>query len=142
MGNWGELLLDGHPGEGELQKNVGIGKRFGIESKKLWMIAGPITLGAICQYSLNAITLTFVGFVGEIELAAVSIGNSVISGLAFRLMLTFAVGNRECPGDFMRTSIWRRTNKDTWDIHAEIMDNRCYHCHHFASHFHICSSCS
>ena len=87
MGNWGELLLDGHPGEGELQKNVGIGKRFGIESKKLWMIASPISLGAICQYSLNAITLTFVGFVGEIELAAVSIGNSVISGLALRLMV-------------------------------------------------------
>ncbi|XP_077225021.1 protein DETOXIFICATION 33-like isoform X2 [Tasmannia lanceolata] len=58
-----------------------------LESKKLWKIAAPAIFTAICQYSLGAITQTFVGHVGTLELAAVAIGNSVISGLAFGIML-------------------------------------------------------
>ncbi|KAL3514586.1 hypothetical protein ACH5RR_027303 [Cinchona calisaya] len=87
MGSWEEPFLQGQLGEEEIQEKVGFGRRFWIESKNVWKIAGPIIVTAISQYSLNAITLTFAGLVGEIELAAVSVGNSVISGLAFGLML-------------------------------------------------------
>ncbi|KAL8166055.1 hypothetical protein V2J09_007554 [Rumex salicifolius] len=61
-------------------------QEFGKESKLLWNIAGPAIFTAICQYSLGAITLTFAGLIGEIELAAVSVENSVIAGLSFGVM--------------------------------------------------------
>ncbi|KAI9200133.1 hypothetical protein LWI28_003132 [Acer negundo] len=48
---------------------------------------GPAIFTAICQYSLGALTQTFAGLVGELELAAVSVENSVIAGLAFGIML-------------------------------------------------------
>ncbi|KAL6012422.1 Protein DETOXIFICATION 33 [Asimina triloba] len=57
------------------------------ESKKLWVIAAPAIFTSICQYSLGAITQTFAGHVGTLELAAVSVENSVIAGLAFGIML-------------------------------------------------------
>ena len=57
------------------------------ESKMLWHIAGPAIFTAICQYSLGALTQTFAGLVGELELAAVAVENSVIAGLAFGVMV-------------------------------------------------------
>ncbi|VFQ94916.1 unnamed protein product [Cuscuta campestris] len=63
------------------------GGDFGGESKKLWKIAGPAIFTAICQYSLGALTQTFAGKVGELELAAFSIENSVVAGLAYGVML-------------------------------------------------------
>ncbi|KAI9199977.1 hypothetical protein LWI28_000983 [Acer negundo] len=68
-------------------KTVSVVKEFGYESKRLWKIAGPAIFTAICQYSLGALTQTFAGLVGELELAAVSVENSVIAGLAFGIML-------------------------------------------------------
>ncbi|KAG7599691.1 Multi antimicrobial extrusion protein [Arabidopsis suecica] len=62
-------------------------KEFGEESKRLWELAGPAIFTAISQYSLGALTQTFSGRLGELELAAVSVENSVISGLAFGVML-------------------------------------------------------
>ena len=60
---------------------------FAEESKKLWKLAGPAIFTAICQYSLGALTQVFTGWVGELELAAVSVENSVIAGLAFGVMV-------------------------------------------------------
>lgn len=91
--NTSEPLLDNHD---ELDRketpngnddDVGFFKEFGPESKRLWELAGPAIFTSICQYSLGALTQTFSGQVGELELAAVSIENSVISGLAFGVML-------------------------------------------------------
>ncbi|XP_019156209.1 PREDICTED: protein DETOXIFICATION 33 [Ipomoea nil] len=62
-------------------------REFGDESKKLWTIAGPAIFTVICQYSLGALTQTFAGQVGELELAAVSVENSVVAGLAYGVML-------------------------------------------------------
>ncbi|KAK6115407.1 hypothetical protein DH2020_007676 [Rehmannia glutinosa] len=62
-------------------------KEFGAESKTLWGLSGPAILTYIFQYSLGALTQTFAGQVGELELAAVSVENSVIAGLAFGVML-------------------------------------------------------
>ncbi|OIW03458.1 hypothetical protein TanjilG_14683 [Lupinus angustifolius] len=60
---------------------------FKSESKKLWKIAGPTILTCLCQYSLGAITQVFTGQIGELELAAVSVENSVVAGLAFGVMV-------------------------------------------------------
>ncbi|CAN6722158.1 unnamed protein product [Malus baccata var. baccata] len=82
------LLVSNHSGhEDGGEKKVGFVKQYGIESKKLWKIAGPAIFTSLCQYSLGALTQTFAGFVGDLELAAVSIENSVIAGLAFGVML-------------------------------------------------------
>ncbi|KAK8705623.1 hypothetical protein V6N13_049221 [Hibiscus sabdariffa] len=62
-------------------------KEFGYESKRLWHIAGPAIFTAICQYSLGALTQTFAGQLTELDLAAVSVENSVVAGLAFGVML-------------------------------------------------------
>ncbi|KAL8153972.1 hypothetical protein V2J09_011732 [Rumex salicifolius] len=72
---------------GEEQSELTRVQEFKKESKLLWHIAGPAIFTAICQYSLGALTQTFAGLVGEIELAAVSVENSVIAGLAFGVML-------------------------------------------------------
>ncbi|XP_034676633.1 protein DETOXIFICATION 33 [Vitis riparia] len=79
-------LLNNHNDE-DAEKPVSFPRKFCAESKKLWKLAGPAIFTAICQYSLGALTQTFAGLVGETELAAVSVENSVIAGLAFGVML-------------------------------------------------------
>ncbi|KAK4794433.1 hypothetical protein SAY86_012427 [Trapa natans] len=74
-------------GDLSLQESKSVIRDFGSESKRLWKLAGPAIFTSICQYSLGALTQTFAGLVGEIELAAVSVENSVIAGLAFGVML-------------------------------------------------------
>lgn len=78
--------LDHEDGDGKAPVGSFV-KEFGIESKKLWMLAGPAILTSVFQYSLGAITQTFAGRIGELDLAAVSIENSVVAGLAFGVML-------------------------------------------------------
>ncbi|KAK4744051.1 hypothetical protein SAY87_010363 [Trapa incisa] len=84
------LLSNGNnhgSGDLSLQESKSVIRDFGSESKRLWKLAGPAIFTSICQYSLGALTQTFAGLVGEIELAAVSVENSVIAGLAFGVML-------------------------------------------------------
>lgn len=75
----------------EEEKQVALVREFGYESKRLWKLAGPAIFTSICQYSLGALTQTFAGLVGELELAAVSVENSVIAGLAFGIMVIFYI---------------------------------------------------
>lgn len=91
-----EPLLDNDQLDGEEKQavsrrgnndDVGFVKEFGWESKRLWELAGPAIFTTVCQYSLGALTQTFAGQIGELELAAVSIENSVIAGLAFGVMV-------------------------------------------------------
>lgn len=81
------LLLNNGNSDHVEEKQNSLAKESRIESKKLWKIAGPAIFTSICQYSLGALTQTFAGQVGEVELAAVSVENSVIAGLAFGVML-------------------------------------------------------
>ncbi|WJX09372.1 Protein DETOXIFICATION 33 [Trifolium repens] len=73
--------------EHEEEKPLKIVHKFGVESKKIWKIAGPAILTALSQFSLGALTSTFVGHVGELQLAAFSVENSVIAGFAFGFLL-------------------------------------------------------
>ncbi|OIT40432.1 protein detoxification 31 [Nicotiana attenuata] len=62
-------------------------REFFVESKKLWYLAGPAIFASLCRYSLGAVTQTFAGHLGTLELAAVSVENSVIAGFSFGIML-------------------------------------------------------
>ncbi|KAM0984228.1 protein DETOXIFICATION 29-like [Malus sylvestris] len=62
-------------------------REFFKEAKKLWFLAGPAIFTSLCQYSLGAITQVFAGQFGTLDLAAVSIENSVIAGFSFGVML-------------------------------------------------------
>jgi MATE family multidrug resistance protein len=73
--------------EHEEEKPLKIVHKFGVESKKIWKIAGPAILTALSQFSLGALTSTFVGHVGELQLAAFSVENSVIAGFAFGFLV-------------------------------------------------------
>ncbi|KAJ6940052.1 protein DETOXIFICATION 33-like [Populus alba x Populus x berolinensis] len=73
------------------QKLFSIVNEFGQESKRLWKLAGPAILTTICQNSLGALTQTFAGLVNEVDLAAVSVENYVIAGLAFGVMLGMGI---------------------------------------------------
>ncbi|KAK6930969.1 Multi antimicrobial extrusion protein [Dillenia turbinata] len=78
------------PDENDIEPITGIKdffREFVVESKKSWYLAGPAIFTSICQYSLGAITQVFAGHVGTLELAAVSVENSVIAGFSFGIML-------------------------------------------------------
>ncbi|KAL3501141.1 hypothetical protein ACH5RR_035590 [Cinchona calisaya] len=62
-------------------------REFTVECRKLWYLAGPAIFTSLCQYSLGAVTQTLAGHVGTLELAAVSMENSVIAGFSFGVML-------------------------------------------------------
>ncbi|KAL5718168.1 Protein DETOXIFICATION 29 [Ranunculus cassubicifolius] len=62
-------------------------REFTVESKKLWFLAAPAIFTTICRYSLGAITQVFAGQVGTLELAAVSVENSVIALFSFGIMM-------------------------------------------------------
>ncbi|OIT26879.1 PREDICTED: protein DETOXIFICATION 27-like [Nicotiana attenuata] len=64
--------------------------RVWIETKKLWHIVGPSIFSRIASYTMNVITQGFAGHLGEVELAAISISNTVIVGLNFGLLLGMA----------------------------------------------------
>ncbi|KAJ4841768.1 hypothetical protein Tsubulata_015795 [Turnera subulata] len=60
---------------------------FSKECKKLRYLAAPTVFTSLCQYSFDAITQVFAGHVVILELASVSVENSVIAGFSFGVML-------------------------------------------------------
>jgi MATE family multidrug resistance protein len=67
-------------------------KNWQGECKNLWRVAGPVILASVFQFLIAFVTAAFVGHIGKVELAAVSIVNGVIEGLAFGLLVTSAHG--------------------------------------------------
>ncbi|GMH00197.1 hypothetical protein Nepgr_002036 [Nepenthes gracilis] len=65
-------------------------RRVWIESKKLWHVAGPSIFSRIASFSMNVVTTAFAGHIGDLELAAISIANTVIVGFNFGLLLGMA----------------------------------------------------
>lgn len=57
------------------------------ESKKTWQIAAPAILSAVAQFSIGVVTSAFVGYVGDVEFAAVSIVQNVLEGFVYGVML-------------------------------------------------------
>ncbi|KAL9246512.1 hypothetical protein vseg_020037 [Gypsophila vaccaria] len=91
-------------------------KKYIVESKKIWYLCGPAFFVFLCQYSLGAITQTFLGRLGTLELAAFSIENSIIANFSFGIMLglasaletlcgqAFGAGQRHMLGIYMQRS--------------------------------------
>ncbi|MQL78657.1 hypothetical protein Taro_011085, partial [Colocasia esculenta] len=76
--------------EGDIEPIGGVGdfwREFAAESRKLWYLAGPAIFTSVCQYSLGAVTQMVAGQVGTLELAAVSVENSIITGFSFDVMV-------------------------------------------------------
>ncbi|CAN6285402.1 unnamed protein product [Urochloa humidicola] len=67
-----------------------LGRRVWEESKKLWVIVAPAIFSRVVTYSMNVITQAFAGHLGDLELAAISIANTVVVGFNFGLMLGMA----------------------------------------------------
>lgn len=63
------------------------------ESKKTWEIAAPAILTSVAQFSLSFVTAAFVGHLGAIELAAVSIVDNVLEGFVYGIMVS---GTPQC----------------------------------------------
>ncbi|GER50397.1 MATE efflux family protein [Striga asiatica] len=57
------------------------------ECKKLWEIAAPAVLTIVAQFSIGFVTIAFVGHLGEVELAAVSVVQNVLEGFVYGIML-------------------------------------------------------
>ncbi|KAM7514531.1 hypothetical protein LguiA_004114 [Lonicera macranthoides] len=74
----------------EEEEERGLKWKVWIETKKLWNVAGPSIIGRLTSYSMNIATQAFAGHLGDIELASVSIANTVIVGFNFGLLLGMA----------------------------------------------------
>jgi multidrug resistance protein, MATE family len=82
-------LLDadgGGGGEGG-KKQQQLAARVWEESRKLWDIVAPAIFSRVVTYSMNVITQAFAGHLGDLELAAISIANTVVVGFNFGLMV-------------------------------------------------------
>lgn len=71
----------------EDQDNKKLSIRVWIESKKLWQIVGPAIFSRVSAFTMNIISQAFAGHLGEVELAAISIANTVIVGFNFGLLV-------------------------------------------------------
>ena len=58
------------------------------ESKLLWHIAFPAILTAVFQFSIGFVTTAFVGHLGEVELAAVTVVENIIELFAFGVLVS------------------------------------------------------
>ncbi|GMH13427.1 hypothetical protein Nepgr_015268 [Nepenthes gracilis] len=53
----------------------------------MWEIAGPAVLASVSQFSIEFVSTAFVGHLGDVELAAVSLFQNVTEGFAYGVML-------------------------------------------------------
>ncbi|XP_077213122.1 protein DETOXIFICATION 27-like isoform X2 [Tasmannia lanceolata] len=74
----------------ESAEDTSLGRKILIESKKLWQIAGPAIFSRLALNTMNIITQAFAGHLGDLELASISIANTVVLGFTFGLFLGMA----------------------------------------------------
>ncbi|MCD7449157.1 hypothetical protein HAX54_049520 [Datura stramonium] len=79
---------------------------IGMESGKLWAIAGPIAFNILCNYGINSFTSIFVGHIGDVELSAVAISLSLGMGSALETLCgqAFGAGQVELLGVYLQRS--------------------------------------
>lgn len=80
--------------ERQIRENDDVGSRKNLrerswnESKKIWEIAAPVILASGSEFSITFVTAAFVGHLGEIEFAAVSVVQNVIEGFVYGVMVS------------------------------------------------------
>jgi multidrug resistance protein, MATE family len=57
------------------------------ESRLLWNMAFPAILTEVFQFSIGFVTTSFVGHIGEVELAAVTVVENIMEGFAFGVLV-------------------------------------------------------
>lgn len=86
-----ELGNDDDDEEEVVYNNKSGGGRVWNESNKLWEIAAPAIVTAVAQFSFEFVTAAFIGHVGDLELAAVSVVQNVIEGFVYGIMVTIFI---------------------------------------------------
>ncbi|XP_062200245.1 protein DETOXIFICATION 30-like isoform X2 [Phragmites australis] len=61
------------------------------ESRRLWHVAFPVILTEVFQFSIGFVTTGFVGHLGEVELAAVTVVENILENFAFGVL--FGMGS-------------------------------------------------
>ncbi|XP_021284355.1 protein DETOXIFICATION 27-like [Herrania umbratica] len=61
-----------------------------VETKKLWLVAGPSIFSRLTMFSMTVITQAFAGHLGDLNLAAISIATTVIIAITFGFLLGMA----------------------------------------------------
>jgi MATE family multidrug resistance protein len=67
------------------------------ESKRLWGIGTPIAIATLSMYAVSSVTTIFVGHLGNLPLAAASIGLSVFSTFALGFLVRHRPSLRPSP---------------------------------------------
>ncbi|XP_058786335.1 protein DETOXIFICATION 27-like [Vicia villosa] len=78
------------PKEVSEKEEENFGKKLWIETKKLWLIVGPTIFSRIASFTMNVVSQAFAGHLGEVQLASITIANTVIVGFNFGLLLGMA----------------------------------------------------
>lgn len=72
----------------EEEEDLELKKRVWIETKKLWGVVGPSIFGRVAAYTMNVVTgQSFAGHLGDLELASISITNTVVVGFVFGFLV-------------------------------------------------------
>ncbi|KAH7849238.1 hypothetical protein Vadar_015036 [Vaccinium darrowii] len=71
-------------------EETGLKKRVWVETKQLWHLVGPSIFGRICAATFAVVTQAFAGHLGDVELASISIVNTVVVGFTFGLVMGMA----------------------------------------------------
>ena len=58
------------------------------ESRLLWSLAFPVLLAEMFQFSFEFVTTAFVGHLGEVELAAVTVAENILDTFAYGLLVS------------------------------------------------------
>ena len=69
-------------------EELSLKRRVWIETKKIWVVAGPATFTRVATFGTNVISQAFVGHIGSTQLAAFS--------LVFTVLVRFANGILVC----------------------------------------------
>lgn len=67
----------------------GIAGRAWEESKKLWTIVGPAMVTRLAMNAMIVVTQAFVGHLGDLQLASMTIATTVIVGFNFGLLVIY-----------------------------------------------------
>jgi len=86
--NLAEALLQPEQQHDQPYEEQSFGNKLWVETKKLWIIVGPSIFSRLAAFNMNVVTQAFAGHLGDVELAAISIANTVIVGFNFGLLVS------------------------------------------------------
>ena len=66
-------------------------RRCWEESRLLWRLAFPALLTEVFQFSIGFVTTGFVGHLGEVELAAVSVVENILDSSAYGVLVSISI---------------------------------------------------